>query len=210
MKSKISSGYLTPQARNKRVQDTSHSGNNNLSALAEFNESTFQKLMTCPIKRKLVLKLIESEKDNIEAYKKRLKETERTEHNVSPLPNIQKNYKCESPTALMRRRALEQQNSSPLIGNTNNVSRPNSVNSNTSESSSSTSAQVPFQQLLNGVIAFVEVKSKGLDRSVGVKALMVSMGAIVKDSFTKDVTHVVFKVSNVIFQFRINIFKYKC
>lgn len=198
MKSKISSGYFTPQARNKRVQDTSHSGNNISTTLAEFNESTFQKLMTCPIKRKLVLKLIESEKDNIEAYKKRLKETERTEHNVSPLQNIQKNYKCESPTALMRRRALEQQNSSPLIGNTNNVSRPNSVNSNTSESSSSTSAQVPFQQLLNGVIAFVEVKSKGLDRSVGVKALMVSMGAIVKDSFTKDVTHVVFKVSNVL------------
>lgn len=199
MKSKISSGYLTPQAKTKKVQETSHSGNcgnSNLSALVEFNESSFQKLMSCPIKRKLVLKLIESEKDNIEAYKKRLKENERIEHNVSPLHNIQKNYKCESPTALMRRRALEQQNSSPLVGNTNNLSRPNSVNSNTSESSSSTSAQIPFDQLLNGVVAFVEVKSKGQDRSNGVKALMVSMGAIVKDSFTKEVTHIVFKVSN--------------
>lgn len=196
MKAKISTGYLTPQAMGSRkARKPKHSDGDNLDSIAKISDDVFDKLMSCPIKRKLVLKLIESQKDNIEEYKKKLKENERREQNASPLKRLQKKQVCESPTALLRRRALQQQknHSSSSMGNIIE-SRSISVNSRTSETSSSNPSPIQFEKLLDGVVAFVEVKSKGQDRSNGVKALMVSMGAYIKDSFTADVTHVVFKV----------------
>lgn len=185
MKPKFSTGYLTQTTKNKKDKGVTNPTNNDHSSpLLENLDNVFEKLMNCPIKRKLVLKLIESEKDNIEEYKKKLKEKESKPQNASPLQKLQKKQACESPTALLRRRVLEQQNSSCS-------SRPNSA---ILELSSNTPSPIPFQKLLDNVVVFVEVNSKGEDKSNGVKALMASMGANVKDGFTRDVTHVVFKV----------------
>ncbi|KAJ4432249.1 hypothetical protein ANN_20865 [Periplaneta americana] len=46
--------------------------------------------------------------------------------------------------------------------------------------------------LLKDIIAYVEVRSGGDNRSMGVKAHLKSLGATVRDKFTNDVTHVVF------------------
>lgn len=196
MKSKLSTGYLTPQASKSKNASDNRRSINPFGPLPEINDGMFEKLMSCPIKRQLILKLLDSEKDNIEAYKKKMKEKQKSDRN-SPLNKLSKKQPCESPTALRRRRALEQLNrSSPLVGSSENFSRSNSVNSNTSEkSASSSNSSAPYEKLLEGVVAFVEVKSKGQDRSAGVRALMCSMGAQIRDNFTKDVTHVIFKVS---------------
>lgn len=193
---KFSTGYLTPQAnKTKKLQDAVLSESARMSPVPEINDSVFQKLMNCPIKRKLVLKLIDSEKHNIEAYKRKLKEHDRSEQNVSPLQKIQKNNVCESPTQMMRRRALEQQNrNSPLIGDISENCKSSSDASHSSGTSNHNASPIPFEKLLDGVVAYIEVKSKGQDRSDGVKALMISMGAVVRDNFSKDVTHVIFKV----------------
>lgn len=198
---KFSTGYLTPQAsKSKKMHEAKQSESARMSPVPEINDSVFQKLMNCPIKRKLVLKLIESEKHNIEAYKRKLKWHDSSQQTVSPLQKIQKNQACESPTQMMRRRVLEQPNRySPFIEDINeNCFRSNSETSHTSGSLNSNTSPVPFEKLLDSVVAYIEVKSKGQDRSDGVKALMISMGAVVKDSFTKDVTHVVFKVRYVL------------
>lgn len=52
---------------------------------------------------------------------------------------------------------------------------------------------VPFEELLKGVIAFVEVRSSEGDRSEVIKAMMRAMGATVKDTFSRDITHVIFR-----------------
>ncbi|KAG5864625.1 hypothetical protein JTB14_038399 [Gonioctena quinquepunctata] len=87
--------------------------------------------------------------------------------------------KCESPIALWRRRALEQdkRNSDIRLSNITSVS----------------ASPVSFNKILEGVVAYIEIKSKQQDRSSGVKALVRSMGAAVEDHFSKEVTHVIFK-----------------
>lgn len=64
-----------------------------------------------------------------------------------------------------------------------------------SASGSSTSSLIPFEKVLIGVVAYVEVRGRfDEDRSAGVKSVLESMGAEVCEKFTRDVTHVVFKV----------------
>lgn len=46
---------------------------------------------------------------------------------------------------------------------------------------------------MKGVIAYCEVRSKEGDRSSGIKAVMKAMGATVRDNFSRDLTHIVFK-----------------
>ena len=142
-----------------------------------------ESLLKDPVKRALILQLLNQEKDNIEKYKRQELKTKTT-----PLKKVKKLH-CESPTALQRRRALEQKNP------------------DTSESSSSEISDVPtelkgpklpFEQLLKGVVAYVEVKRDNEDRSEGIKAVMRLMGSTIRDKFTNDVTHVIFKVSGAL------------
>ncbi|KRT80190.1 hypothetical protein AMK59_8607, partial [Oryctes borbonicus] len=94
---------------------------------------------------------------------------------------MQHRFKFESPTSLCRRRALEKMRQ--------NSDSSDSINANYGH----TPKKVPFEQVLKGVVAYVEIMSKNKDRSAGAKALMRAMGADVKDTITRDVTHVVFK-----------------
>ncbi|RZC36452.1 microcephalin [Asbolus verrucosus] len=138
-------------------------------------------LLKDPVKKAMLLQLIAQEKDGFEAYKRK---EQRKSNNITPLKKLQRLH-CESPTALQRRRALEK-----LHQDT------------TSESSSSELSEVatevkgpklPFEQLLKGVRAYVEVRRNDTDRSEGIKAVMKLMGATIRDQFTSDVTHVIFK-----------------
>lgn len=195
MKPKHSTGYLTPQTnKNRHNSKLKRIGSNeNLNVAKDLSDSFFQKLMSCPLKRQLVFNLIKSERDNIGACKRNIaKGDKRKEDNASSLSKIKRDYQCESPTALLRRRALLQQSRQNLPEN----QEKNESNSTSSKQSSvsSYSSPIPFNKLLDGVIAYVEIKSKDQDRSSAVKALIKSMGATVRDKFTKDVTHVVFKV----------------
>lgn len=71
----------------------------------------------------------------------------------------------------------------------------NSTNSLKLDSPSSSTKTVPLNQVLKGVIAYVEVKnSYDEDHSAGAKIVLKSMGAVVREKFTSDVTHVIFKV----------------
>jgi hypothetical protein len=134
-------------------------------------------LMKDPVKRALLLQLLVKEKDGFEAYKREeLK-------NTTPLKKVKRMH-CESPTALQRRRALEQRN------------QDTSESSSSEMSEASTEVRgpkLPFDQLLKGVRAYVEVRRDNVDRSDGIKAVMRLMGATIMDQFTKDVTHVIFK-----------------
>lgn len=62
------------------------------------------------------------------------------------------------------------------------------------ESAVESSNPVPYNQIFEGVTAFVEIISNGEDRSEGVKSVLKLMGAKVKDRISSDVTHVIFKV----------------
>lgn len=140
------------------------------------SNNIYDAIIKDPAKRALVLQLLSQEKVAIKDYmqknglvKKTPKKTKKVVH-------------CESPTVLHRRRAMEQM----LKGN-----KESRVSSSASDSSGP--SPLPFDKLLEGVIAYVEVKTKDGDRSEAVKSVVRAMGATVRDLFTKDVTHVIFK-----------------
>lgn len=136
-------------------------------------------LLNDPCKRALLLKLLSQGKDGIKTHiQKSKKDT----------PVKKKKYHCESPTALYRRRALQE------------MQKQNDNSSSESEKSVAASP-VPFESLLNGVIAYVEVKTRDGDKSSAIKSVIRAMGATVKDQFLKDVTHVIFKVRLCSFMF---------
>ncbi|KAJ8954890.1 hypothetical protein NQ318_016829 [Aromia moschata] len=190
MKPKPSTGYFTPQAsRRQRVSTPVHSEAND-NKLSNMSDSFFHNLMSCPVRRELILNIISSEKENILKYKQKLaQEEKRKQCNGSPLSKVQKKYVCESPSALLRRRALEQQGRQSPQSELSDVSKSNS------ESATSKSASpIQFDKILDQVVAYVEIRSNdNKDRSHGAKALMQLMGAVIRDQFTRDVTHVVFK-----------------
>ncbi|XP_074035088.1 microcephalin [Leptinotarsa decemlineata] len=159
--------------------------------MSETNDALFEKFMSCPLKRKLIMTLIESEKDKIDEYRKKIvnqKTLEKTGNPASsPLRKAQKKYQFESPTALLRRRALEQNKNSGEIHQT--LSKESSASSESSESSE----PPDFDKILTGVVAFIDIKSKEGDRSSGVKAILRSMGATIAEHFNREVTHVIFK-----------------
>ncbi|GLV42602.1 Microcephalin [Carabus blaptoides fortunei] len=104
---------------------------------------------------------------------------------LSPkLNNVKKKRLIESPSAQFRRRCLEKLESDSSNGSSVEERVP---------SPTFTGTPVPYHQLLKGVIAYCEVRSKDGDRSAGIKSVMESMGATVRDDFTRDLTHVVFK-----------------
>ncbi|CAH0547373.1 unnamed protein product [Brassicogethes aeneus] len=187
MKPKISTGFFTPPMNRKRKENVQTPVRNQNNEII-FSEEIYETIMGDPIKRKLMLQIFAQEKNAIEEYKRNEKKKKLVAS--SPLNKLKGKYKCESPTALLRRRALEQQ----AKENENDLnSERSSSRQSTSSAGSPVPSPIPFDKLLEGVRAYVEVRSKDQDRSAGAKALMISMGAKVRDVFTKDVTHVVFK-----------------
>ncbi|KAF5278269.1 hypothetical protein FQR65_LT15711 [Abscondita terminalis] len=142
-------------------------------AIRSSDDILFQTLIRDPIKKAFLLNLLSSEKENIRKYKREQQNT-----NTTPVSKRRRLH-CESPTALLRRKALEK-----------NVEQQSSPST-----SCSPSTPVQFDKLLQGVVAYVEIRSKGVDRSAGAKALMQSMGAKVVEKLERGVTHVVFKDS---------------
>ncbi|CAG9772193.1 unnamed protein product [Ceutorhynchus assimilis] len=182
MKPKVSTGYLTPQGKKPKLASKRH----NMSVREEENETPeinsqlVQALLQNPEKKKMILQLLALNKDVIEKHS-----------SGSSLPSSVDKLKsrkvCESPTALMRRRALEKMNS-PNASNNNLLSRPHS------SSSSSTSSATTLDKVLEGVKAYVEIKDRhNQDKSQGAKEILKSMGATVVDKLSSEVTHVVFK-----------------
>lgn len=172
----------------------------------------FEILMQDPVKRAFVLQLLSQEKDAIAEYKKNEAQRLQDCSKASSLKRVKQKTTCESPSALMRRRALEKlrnQDTSASISDrsesrTSGTSNPrttplSSIQSDSSDLPQDHPSPVPFNNLLKGVVAFVEINSHGTDRSAAVKVLMTSMGAIVRDTFTADVTHVIFRVSIILF-----------
>lgn len=144
-------------------------------------ENIVEAIMKDPVKRDMLLKFLIKEKDGFIAYKK-------NEEKSRPTTPIQKNrfLHCESPTALLRRRALEK--------DANSDSSSSELSGSSSSKVVALGPKLPFEALLKGVNAYVEIKKNGEDKSAGIKTVMSLMGATIKDTFTKDVTHVVFKV----------------
>ncbi|KAK4877349.1 hypothetical protein RN001_009855 [Aquatica leii] len=135
------------------------------------DETLFETLMNDPVKKDFLLRLLSNEKENIRKYK----DVQR--NNITPTSK-NKRLHCESPSALLRRKVLAKntdQQSSPL------------------DTGTPPSTPIPFHRLLEGIVAFIEIRSKGMDRSAGAKTLMVSMGAKVAERLERGVTHVVFK-----------------
>ncbi|KAF2898014.1 hypothetical protein ILUMI_08155 [Ignelater luminosus] len=140
----------------------------------------FEMVMSDPKKKALVKKLLHEDRDKIEEYKKQ--ETRKNLAKNKRIKKLQRMLHCESPTALLRRRALERDNLS------------NTDNSSTISSHSFVSSQKkPFEKLLTGIVAYIEINSQGKDCSAGAKTLMQAMGATVKDQFGPEITHVIFK-----------------
>ncbi|CAG9765829.1 unnamed protein product [Ceutorhynchus assimilis] len=183
MKPKVSTGYLTPQGKKPKLASKRH----NMSVREEENETPeinsqlVQALLQNPEKKKMILQLLALNKDVIEKHS-----------SGSSLPSSVDKLKsrkvCESPTALMRRRALEKMNNSPNASNNTLLSRPHS------SSSASTSSTTTLDKVLEGVKAYVEIKDRhNQDKSQGAKEILKSMGATVVDKLSSEVTHVVFK-----------------
>ncbi|XP_066260333.1 microcephalin [Euwallacea similis] len=193
MKPKISTGYLTPQVK-KTVRNGSKrlsiSKVNDGAGEINFDQELFQDLMKCPEKKKLVLQLLSSNKEAIKKYTK-----EKAEGSVGKLKSKSIQKGLESPSALLRRRALKEMSSNPGSSNRSDISRADSRSSNVSSNiTTSSTPSTPFENILKGVNAYVEIKSRhNEDRSASVKAVLQSMGAIILEDFSRKVTHVVFK-----------------
>lgn len=143
---------------------------------SESNARLYEAIIKDPQKKAMVLQLLAEEKHLIKDYLRKEGKT--------PVKQVKKIY-CESPTALMRRRMLEKKQ------------EQESDISTSSDDKSVVPSPVPYDKLLEGVIAFVEVKTKNGDRSEATKTVLASMGATVREQFTKDITHVIFKVRKV-------------
>lgn len=127
------------------------------------------KILKNPVKNKIILELL----------------SEHTNQSGSDIPdkNIVTKAVCESPTSLFRRRALDQRNSAQ-----------------SQHKMQKTVAKTPIKQqnlrneVLKGVVAYVEVLKNEEDNSNKYKDLVQSLGGVVKNTLSKSVTHVVFGV----------------
>lgn len=160
----------------KLSKQSRHSISTSQSQSDKNSNNIYDAIIKDPAKRALVLQLLSQEKVAIKDYMQKnglLKNTPKKKKKV---------LHCESPTVLHRRRAIEHMHKgskeSPSSGST---------------SDSSSSSPLPFEKLLEGVVAYVEVKTRDGDRSEAVKSVIRAMGATVRDVFMKDVTHVIFK-----------------
>lgn len=131
--------------------------------------------MSDPTKSAELMKFLKREKGAIENYKKKLESPARTK--------VAQKHRFESPTALWKRKAMEGRNL---------------IETQTSDSSSSNELTVPYDELLKGVNAYVEIISKGTDHSAGAKSMVTNMGGRVSEKLTTGVTHVIFKVVSIV------------
>ena len=136
------------------------------------NTNLFHTLIKDPDKRKIVLNILSEEVENDGELSQDVKP--KVENKAGA---VKRRFVHESASSRSRRRMLESCNR--LI---------------TPKYEKAESSSVPYECLLNGVVAYVEIKIINRDRSGGAKALMRSMGADVREILTKDVTHVIFKV----------------
>lgn len=142
---------------------------------SDSNTQLYKAIIKDPKKKAMVLQLFAKEKHLIYEY---LQKNDKT-----PIKQTTKNKPYESPIALFRRKAMEKQHAAQ-----------EGDSSSSSEGRTVVPSPVPFEKLLEGVVAFVEVKTRSGDRSSATKAVVASMGAKIRDELTKDVTHVIFKV----------------
>lgn len=148
----------------------------NKSSSSTSTDASYEAILRDPVKRNLILKLLSQEKEAINDYLAKEKAS-------SPLKKVKTNKAyCGSPSALYKKKLLMKQQSS------------DTDNSSSCSSSPTEKLLLPFDKLLEGVIAYVEVKTRDGDRSAATSAVVRAMGATVREEFTKDVTHVIFKV----------------
>lgn len=136
------------------------------------NFHLYEAIINDPNKKAMVLKLLSQEKHLIKDYLRKESKTSA------------KRLHFESPTALYKRKLLEKKHSEQESDNC----------ASSIDNISVVPSPVPFEKLLEGVIAYVEVKTKNGDRTSATKAVVASMGATIREQLTKDVTHVIFKV----------------
>lgn len=150
----------------------------------ELNEETIDalcdKILSDPKKRSMLKKLMNEDKTKLnckdlktnKSKKQILTKSRQILNNVN-----KKNDNIDSPMSIFRRKLLrEEQNPRRTI----NLA-PNK--------------QKPFNKILEGVKAFVEILVDGVSRSHYIKLLMKDMGAEIFDNITTKITHVVFLVS---------------
>ncbi|XP_018330531.1 microcephalin isoform X2 [Agrilus planipennis] len=147
----------------------------------KINDDLISNLIQDSEKRALLLRLLTQGKETISKNKKALQFDGNPEENFTP-KKVKNKPRFESPSALWKRRAKEKQQASETSSVSSDQLPPIVA-----------SPTVPFDKLLDGVIGFVELKCGAENKSLGAKNLMIAMGAEVRDTFTKDVTHVVFK-----------------
>lgn len=139
-------------------------------------------ILSDPSKRSAILKLIAKNKTAIEKYEQDElnKKNNKTCTPKGLASKTNKNY--ESPSVRLRRKLLE----GKQLENSKLLDKLSSIETK------------PFEEILQGVKAYVEVTIANEDHSHYVKLLMQIMGANVYEYFTSEVTHVVFLVSLII------------
>lgn len=163
--------FLTPQSRRIQSPGTRLS----IPTAEKDPEHLLGSLLNDPIKRALLMEVLSHGSPKADGDKDK-----RTEKKTQK-------FKFESPSALCRRRALENMRLTPRLTSESSA--------NISNKGDQIGKSVPFQQILKGVVAYVEIISNYKDRSSGAKALMQGMGAKISDVLNREITHVIFKVS---------------
>lgn len=100
--------------------------------------------------------------------------------------------KCESNSAPNKRNSSQEKICRGTNLTTTQVVQPCTQNSTSQKVSDTTQDTNSFTSLLNGVTAFVEVRSGHDNRSMGVRTQLRNLGARVLEKLNSEVTHVVF------------------
>lgn len=155
-----------------------HTPKRNRTNKPDLTSQLYDAILKDPLKKAKVLQLLSQDKHVIN-------DMLRKEGLVAP-----NHARFESPVVQFRKKMLAQMHKSR---------HESDSESSTGSSGSVVAASVPYEKLMEGVVAYVEVKTRNGDRSAATKAVMRSMGATIREEFTKDVTHVVFKVREAVF-----------
>lgn len=163
--------------------------------MSKLNSETFntiyEALMKDPVKRSMIVKLVNENKDALEEYEKKNKKTNNKWK--SPLKCQKKTEDYESPIAYFKRKMILNQQT----GNVENFDKLDC---------DQLAKRKPFEKVLDGIKIYVEIMDGSNNRSHAVKLLAQDMGANIHESFTSDVTHVMFLVC---YNYNINITKFE-
>ncbi|XP_022908302.2 microcephalin [Onthophagus taurus] len=155
--------FSTPQANRK----SSSCMRRSLSQInmKEPKETLFSTLMNDPLKKALLMQLLANHKNDEKEIMELQKKKDKNK--LTKTNNF-------SPMSAYRKKVFAAEISSP----TQKVY---------------IRAPLPFNKLLCGVVAYVEIISRGQDRSSGVKALLKTMGGRVSEFICKGITHAIIK-----------------